>query len=466
MTSPLETSGDELREILESLAPRLAAYVDGLSQQPAWSPVDAEAIAARFREPVPDAPTPLQPLLETVLGDLFQQGFNTASPGYLAFIPGGGLPISAVANLVAGIINRYPTVWHACPAAAELEATVVRWICEIVGYPQASGGYLTTGGSPANWSAVVTARRCRLPEDFLKGTIYTSDQTHHSIAKAAMLAGFPERNVRTIPSDGQFRIRLDALREAIEDDRRNGWQPFLIVGNAGTVHTGAVDDFDALALLAGQEKLWLHADAAYGGFFVLTERGRETLAGLERCDSITLDPHKGLFLPFGTGALVVRRVADLETAHRIDADYLPPMQEDPERVDFCRISPELSRDFRGLRLWLPLKMCGLDAFREALEEKLTLAEWATEQLRTMPHVDVVADPQLSLVAFRLKPIGESDISTENARNREFLARINAGRRFLITGTMLAGRFTLRICVLSFRTHRDRVAECVEAIRNA
>lgn len=452
--------------MLDAVGERLAGFLESLVDRPAWTEPDAQSIAARFREPLPAEPGELEPLLDAVFDETFSQGFNTTSPGYLAFIPGGGLPVSAVADLIAGVVNRYVSVWQAAPAAAEIEATVVRWICEMVGYPSSAGGCLTTGGSLANWSAVVTARRCRLPENFLNGTIYVSDQAHHSVAKGAMLAGFPPANVRAIPSDDRFRIRIDALIERIAADRREGRRPFLVVGNAGTVHTGAVDDLAALADVAQSENLWLHLDAAYGGFFSLTERGRTVLRGIDRADSISLDPHKGLFLPFGTGTLLVRNAGDLERAHRLDADYLPAMQQDPDRVDFCRISPELSRDFRGLRLWLPIKLFGIDAFRRELDEKLDLAQRAADELRETPNVEIVAEPQLSLVAFRLRSSGGPSLEERNALNRRFLERINAGRRVMLTGTLIDGEFVVRICVLSFRTHAERMDDCLQAVRNA
>ena len=356
-------------------------------------------------------------------------------------------------------------VFAAAPALAQLETNVVRWLCRIVGYGPSAGGVLTSGGSLANFSALVAARRALLPENFLRGIVYASDQAHHSVAKAAVLAGFPAGNVREIPSDGDFRIRVDLLERQIAADRAVGLAPFFVSANAGSTNTGAVDDLPALAGLAGKEKLWLHVDAAYGGFFLLTERGRRAMAGIERADSVVLDPHKGLFLPYGTGSLLVKDAAALRRAHSVGADYLPGMQTDPDFVDFCEISPELSRDFRGLRVWLPVKLHGLAPFRRNLDEKLDLARWATEELRKVPGIEIVAEPQLSLVAFRLAGPGLSDEALD-ALNRRFMNRINARQRIHLTGTTARGRFVLRICVLSFRTHLPRMQEGLEDIRAA
>ncbi|MCP3920285.1 MAG: aminotransferase class I/II-fold pyridoxal phosphate-dependent enzyme [bacterium] len=460
---PLELSGDELRELVATVTEHLARYVDTLETQPVKDLEGADAIARELSRPLPEKGTPLGEILDDLFERWIPKGFNPASPGYLAFIPGGGILHAGVADLIAATINRYVGVWTAAPPLARLEADVVRWFCDMVGYPAEAGGFLTTGGSLANLSAIVTARRARLPEDFLTGVIYASEQSHHSIHKAATLAGFPRRNLRLIPADRRCRIDPQALARAVDEDRAAGRTPFLICANAGTTNTGAIDDLPGLADFAEREELWLHVDAAYGGFFRLTERGRERLRGLERADSVVLDPHKTLFLPYGTGSLIVRDVESLRRAHSQRADYMPAMQEDPDQVDFCEISPELSRDFRGLRVWLPIAMHGIGPFRDNLDEKLDLIEWATAELHALAGVEVVAEPQLTVVAFRFVQPG-LDAEELDAWNARCLEEINAGGRVLLTPTQLDGRFVIRICVVSFRTHADRVEECLAAIR--
>ncbi|MEB3323654.1 MAG: pyridoxal-dependent decarboxylase, partial [Synechococcaceae cyanobacterium] len=279
------------------------------------------------------------------------------------------------------------------------------------------------------------------------------------------LAGFPPDAIRVVPCDDRFRMPLDVLGDMIAADRRAGRRPFLVVASGGTVNTGAVDDLTRLADLASAERLWLHVDAAYGGFFVLTERGRQALAGIELADSVTLDPHKGLFLPYGTGCLLVRDPHTLRTAHAAEGAYLPTMQDQADFVDYCQLSPELSRPFRGLRLWLPFKLLGVAPFRAALDEKLDLARYATDALRSIPDVTIVAEPELSLVAFRLEPPG-LDPEAVNDLNRRLLDAVNRRKRVYITGTAVNGRYLLRICVLSFRTHRDRVDAGLDDIRAA
>ena len=467
---PLEPSPDAMRAMLAAASERVIEHVASLPDRPASYASDGKAEARALAEPLPATGADFDELLTTLFEDAVPTSFNTAGPGYLAYIPGGGLFPSAIADLIANAVNRYVGVWVAAPALVQLELNVVRWFCEIVGYGAGSGGILTSGGSLANLTAIVTARRERLPEAFWHGTIYTSDQTHHSVRKAAVLAGFPEANVREIASDDRQRMRTDVLAARVTEDRAAGLEPFLVVASAGTTNTGAVDPLEDIADFADLERLWMHVDGAYGAFFMLTARGRTAMRGIERADSITLDPHKGLFLPYGTGSLLVRDEQALRRAHATFADYMPVMQHDADFVDFCDLSAELSRDFRGLRAWLPIKLFGIDAFRDALDEKLDLARWATERLREIDGVEIVCEPELSLVSFRVQPRDGtgSELPREEVDelNQRVLAEVNRRQNVYMTGTRVAGRFAMRICVLSFRTHMDRMEVCLEDIRAA
>ncbi len=462
----LELEGDALRDLLAAASEHVVRYVGALGDQPAADTEGSAELARSLSQPqAPEDGRPYEGLLDLVFGRVIEKGFGTAGPGYLAYIPGGGLPQAAAAELVAAAVNRYVGVFAAGPGLAQLEANALRWLADFVGYPGAARGIFTTGGSLANFSATVTAREEKLGEELSRGVAYASDQAHHSVEKAARLAGIPPTRVRSIATDERFRIRLEALADAINRDRAAGLQPFLVVGNAGTTNTGAVDDLGALADLAAREGLWLHVDGAYGALFNLTERGRHVLAGLARADSVTLDPHKGMFLPYGTGALLVRDGEALRRAHAGTGAYLPAVPEDGDLVDFSQYGPELSRDWRGLRVWLPVMMHGVGAFRRALDEKLDLTHWATAALRATPGVEILAEPQLSCVAFRLARPG-LDLAATNALNRALLARVNARNRVHLTATDLRGAFAIRICVLSFRTHADRVQMAIEDLRSA
>ncbi|MCJ7832676.1 MAG: aminotransferase class V-fold PLP-dependent enzyme, partial [Actinobacteria bacterium] len=378
--------------------------------------------------------------------------------------PGGGLYTAAVADFIALGVNRYVGLWQAAPLFVAMEQSVIDWLISLFGYPSDARGILTSGGSMANFAAVVTARRAKLPEDFLGGVLYVTEQTHASVAKAASLAGFPRRAVRSVPVR-DYRMNVDELRVMIRDDRAAGHRPFMVVASAGTTNTGSVDPIAEVSELCELEGLWLHVDGAYGGAFQLTDRGRAAFTGIDGADSITLDPHKGMFLPYGTGALIVREGDALRFAHQSTADYLQDLAPDGELPNYSEYSAELSREFRGLRVWLPLQLHGVGAFREALDEKLDLARVVFDALTETPDFLLPAgEPDLSIVPFRFQPSSVSDPGEIDDLNARLLERINASKRVFLSSTQLDGRFTLRVAVLSHRTHRDRIDEAVSVIR--
>lgn len=460
----LELDEAAMRDLLARAGELIVRHVASLPEQPTHAVAGGRKLARALREPLPERGAPVERLLRTLFGRVLPCSLNTASPGYLAYVPGGGLFQSAVADMIALATNRYAGVWIGAPALVQLEQNVIEWLCAIVGLPEGSGGLLTSGGSMATLTALVAARRERLAGDIGKGVVYTSDQAHHSVLKAALFGGIAAERVRALPADARFRLRAGALERAIDADAREGLSPFLVVASAGTTNTGAVDDLPAIARLSRSRGLWLHVDAAYGGFFALTERGRRALAGLGEADSITLDPHKGLFLPYGTGSLLVRDPGALRRACSVPASYMPRGAADDDMVDFCELGPELSREARGLRVWLPLKMHGVDVFRRALDEKLDLAERAARAVAALPGIEMIAEPQLSLFAFRYRPPGaDLDEAELERRNRWLLQHVNDRQRVFLSGASSGGRFFLRVCVLSFRTHADRIDALVEDV---
>jgi aromatic-L-amino-acid/L-tryptophan decarboxylase len=451
-----------MRAMGEAALGFLIRFVEGLPESPAMDLDGVEEVVAAVRRPPREDGSTFEEILDLV-GAGAAKAFNTTGPGYVPYIPGGGLFAAGLADFLACGVNRFVNVWNAAPAFAQIEATVLRWLCDLFGFPAEAGGILTSGGSMANFSAIVTARHALLGEQFLDGTVYLSDQVHASVSKAAVLAGFPYRNVRSLPTEeGDLALDMERLRAAIAEDRAAGLRPFLVVGSAGTTNTGRIDPLPEIADLAGREGMWFHADAAYGGFFQLTERGREAFRGIERADSITLDPHKGMFLPYGTGSLLVRDAGKLRDAHHVGAHYLQDLAAETDIPNFTDYSPELSRDFRGLRVWLPLMLHGVGAFRDALDEKLDLARYLDEELRATPGFELRWKPDLSVVAFTYRfPNGD-----QNEMNQRLLERINASRRVFLSSTLIRDRYVIRACILSFRTHADRIEEAVEIIRTA
>jgi len=303
-----------LRKVVEHLA--------SLPQQRRSDLIDREEAVRALREPMPENGTSFDELLDLLMTRVIPKSINTAHPAYMGYIPGGGLYPSALGEFIAAATNRYAGAWFAAPAESRIEANVIEWLTQMMGYPSSTRGILTSGGSLANFSAIVTARRHLLGDDLSRGILYASDQTHHCVMKSAILAGLPEKNVRLIETDDNYRVRPEAVEKAIRDDLAKGLKPFFVVGNAGTTNSGAVDPLPALAEICRRHDLWFHVDGAYGAFFNLCEEGKRRLVGMEESDSLVLDPHKGLFLPYGCGCLLVKEGELLRKAHMMEADYL------------------------------------------------------------------------------------------------------------------------------------------------
>jgi aromatic-L-amino-acid decarboxylase len=449
-----------MRAMADSVTDRCIRHIATLDRQPACGNVDAAALCRTMREAAPEHGVALEGLLDALFRDWIPRSFTAPSPGYLAFIPGGGLYPAALADFITNTTNRYTGVWQAAPALVQLEANALDWLRDWMGFPEETRGLFTSGGSMATFNAIVCARERHLGAEIRRGVLYTSDQAHHSVLKSAKLAGVMPDRVRPIASDDRFRLRIDLLRDAIEEDRRVGLTPFAVVSSAGTTNTGAVDPLDQVADVCAAEGLWHHIDGAYGAFFYLCDGLRETLRGLPRADSLTLDPHKGLFLPYGTGALLVRDGAALRAAHEATAAYLPAMPHPEDFYDPSQHGPELSRGFPGLRVWLSVKLFGAAAFRDAIAEKRALTLEAARRVAALSGIAIDAAPELSLFAFHLTWPGATR-ADEDAATRALMEQTTARGRVMVTGCRAHGRFLGRVCVLSFRTHQPQIDALVE-----
>jgi len=328
-------------------------------------------------------------------------------------------------------------------------------------FPQATRGLFTTGGSMAMFNAIACAREKLLGHDIRAGTLYVSSQSHHCIVKAAKLAGIAHDRVRVIDVDDDFRMRVDELELAIAADRKAALKPFMVFSTAGTTNTGAVDPIDAVADIAARERLWHHVDGAYGAFFHMVPELRPLLSGLPRADSLALDPHKGMFMPYGTGALLVRDGEALRALHSSTAGYLPDNQS--EFYDPAQYGPELSRGFPGLRVWLTLKIFGAARYRTALAEKRELAVWAAHQVARIPGIVMDAPPQLSLFAFHIEGGALTTLESQNAATLALMQRVTNRGQLMLTGATVGERFLGRVCVLSFRTRRAEMEACVQQL---
>ncbi len=458
----LELSPAEMQAMGNKVLRRVTAHIEALPDQPSVGDYTGiENLCRGMREAAPEYGAPLEALLDPLFDEWIPRSFTTVGPGYLAYIPAGGVYTAALADFISDAANRYTGIWKAAPALVQLEANALDWLRDWMQFPPETRGLFTTGGSMATFNAIACARERLLGTDIRAGTLYVSSQSHHCIAKAAKLAGIAHDRVRVIEVDEAFRLRVDALERAVAADRRAGLKPFMVFSTAGTTNTGAVDPMDAVADLAAREGMWHHVDGAYGGFFHMVPELRPLLHGLPRADSLTLDPHKGLFLPFGTGALLVRDGEALRTLHSSTAGYLPENQN--EFYDPAQYGPDLSRGFPGLRIWLTLKYYGAARFRAALAEKRELAVRAAEEIAKIPGIIMDAPPELSLFAFHLENEALATLDARNAATRALMERVTQRGKVMLTGAQVGDRYLGRVCVLSFRTRRDIMATCVRHI---
>ena len=363
-------------------------------------------------------------------------------------------------DYLAAVVDKYAGIFYASPGAVQLENMVIRWMAEMVGFPKTALGNLTSGGSIANLIAIVAARDSKeiTSGKVYKSCIYLTKQTHHSVHKAIRIAGLQESNLREIEVDKKFKMNTNQLAIQIQEDLSNGLIPFLVIGSAGTTDTGAIDPLNDIASVCAQSKLWFHIDAAYGGFFMLVDSQREKFSGIEKADSVTIDPHKGLFLSYGSGAVIIRDVEALKKSHYYEANYMQDITEVFEEPSPADLSPELTKHFRGLRMWLPLKLFGVQPFRKALEEKILLTEYFYQKVQELGF-EVGPQPELSVGIYRCV----DGVKNPNEFNQMLIKSIQDDGRIYISSTTINGVFWLRIAILIFRAHISNIDAFLEIL---
>ncbi|WP_051531691.1 pyridoxal phosphate-dependent decarboxylase family protein [Sphingomonas sp. URHD0057] len=455
-TRPLEPDAGQRRAFGEQALDHALAYwdqVEAASSNRPWSEVFAQRLDPEFTEEGRDAAAVLDYVRECVDAP----GFATTSPRFMAYIPGGAVPYSAFGDLLAAASNKYSGFASASPGAVRIENACTQWLAEVIGYPKEAAGTLTSGGSIANLTAIVAAREARDPDG--GGAVYVTRFAHYCIDKALHIAGRGRAPKRIVATDDHCRMSIEALEQALEQDRRAGVRPWLVVASSGTVDTGAIDPLPQIAELCRRYGAWLHADGAYGGLFALCDEGRALLRGIEQADSVALDPHKTLFLPYGTGAALVRDGKLLQQAFSASGEYIRPLGESEVGPSPADLSPELTRHFRAMRLWLPLQMAGVAAFRAAQAEKLALARYFHARLSEIDGWDPGPAPDLSVVAFRYLP-KSGDVDQFNER---LMQQIQQEGRVMMSGTKIDGSYRLRCAILSFRTHLEHVDDSIDAV---
>ena len=456
----LEPTAPERADVRESVVEYSESFLNDIENINAFN-VSDEKGKALLDAPIGEEGIGIEEAISLLRENVDAPGLNPASGGHLAYIPGGGIYYSALGDYLADVFNRYAGVYYASPGAVRIENMLIRWMNGLVGYPENASGNLTSGGSLANLIAIVTARDAKnvTSKNIERSVIYLSEQAHHSVDKAIRVAGLRECVIRYLPIDEKFRIIASELEKQIAADLAEGLEPFLVVASAGTTDVGAVDPLGEIGRIAKLHGLWYHIDAAYGGFFILTEEGKRKLAGIETSDSLVIDPHKGLFLPYGLGVVLVKDRAALQSAHYYTANYMQDAVSSDDEPSPAEISPELTKPFRGLRLWLPLKLHGVAPFRACLEEKLLLAKYFHEEIQNLGF-ECRLEPELSVVVYRYIP----ETGDPNAFNKALLEAVVADGRVFISSTILDGNYTLRFACLAFRTHLKTVDTLLSVLK--
>lgn len=420
-----------------------------------------------LRTPIPELGMPFNELLDEIADDVLTNITHTDHPRFYSFVPSPINFVSVIGDLIATGHNIFAGHWLSSSSAAQIELIVLDWLKELCGLPATAGGALVSGGSMANLSAIAAAREVKLGGPDAKAVVYCSDQTHSSLSKGLRVLGFARDQRRVVDTDDALRLAIPALEAAIAADRAAGLTPFVIVANAGTTNTGAVDPLPALADLCAREGIWLHVDGAYGAASVITERGRDLLPGLDRADSITLDPHKWLFQPYEVGCLLVRDARHLQRAFRVHdddhADYLVDVMAHHEgEVNFFERGVQLTRGFRALKLWMSLRIFGLAEFRRAIDVGLDLAEYAERCLRDDPRWEIVTAAQLGVLTFRWRGRGLSE-SDGDAVIRHVVKEMTADGYALVLSTALNGRLVFRLCPMHPGGTPEEIAETIRRL---
>jgi len=420
---------------------------------------------ARLAGPPAEQPADYGAVLARLLEDVLPYASRTDHPGYFAFVPSFTTWPAALAELAAAAANPYCGAWMESAGAAQVELQVIDWFRTWLGMPDGTAGVLVTGGSAANLTALLVAR------DAAGGpssdeVVYVSDQAHSSLARTAQAMGLRPQQVRVLPTDRQWRLQPDAVTAAVRADRDAGWVPFALCASGGSTNTGAVDPLAGLADVCAAEGLWLHVDAAYGGFAALTAKGRRLLAGIERADSVTLDPHKWLFQPMECGSVLIRDGARLEGTFAIHPDYLDDNDAQATgEVNFADRGLQLSRGFRALKVWVSMQTFGLAAFRAAIQRGLDLAELGESLVRGHPELTLMAPAVLGIVCFRREWPGCDEAETER-RGLALAAALEQSGAALVSSTRLAGQHAIRLCALNPTSSDTDVRRVIEHFATA
>lgn len=460
--SPLEMTPDAMRELGRRAVDALVERWSGLADDAAWVGGGPDAMEALFMEDAPEEGRDPGEVLERALRDVLPVTGRADHPRFFAFVPSSPTWPSVVADFLAAGYNVFQGTWLESAGPSGVENVVLEWFRRWLGLPEGASGILTSGGSAANLCALVTARESA--DNPPRAAVYLSEEGHSSLERAARIAGIRPEGIRRVPVDDAWRLDLDALKALVAEDRERGLEPFCVCVSGGATSTGAVDPLEGAADLCRDAGLWLHVDAAYGGFAALLPEGREALRGIERADSVTVDPHKWLFQPFEVGGLLVRDPALLEDAFRVLPAYLQDTETAAREVNYADRGLQLTRSFRALKIWMSIQTFGVAAFRREIARGLELAREAEARVRDSPVLELLTPAALGVVCYRFRPPdAELDEAALERLNARIQARVVESGRAMVSSTRLGTTYALRLCILSYRSREADVRETLELV---
>ncbi|MXW54950.1 MAG: aminotransferase class I/II-fold pyridoxal phosphate-dependent enzyme [Gammaproteobacteria bacterium] len=458
----LEMSPQEMRQLASRATDALIERISGLDGENAWDGEFRQVLEERLGGPPPENGQPAESVLELVLNDVLPNAARLDHPRFFGFVPSSPTWPGILADFLASGFNINSCTWLVSSGTSQLELVVVDWIRDWIGYPETAGGLLTSGGSTGSVEALVAAREASGHP--IRPTVYMSDQSHSAMKKAALIAGVRREHIRLVPTDNDFRLDMDLLRAQIAEDRTSGLHPMAICANAGTSSTGSIDPLQELCDFCSSENVWLHVDAAYGGFSLVTEDGKKLLEGIQDADSVGLDAHKWFFQPYEAGALMLKNGQHLENVYAIDHDVLQDTVWGANHPNFADRGQQLSRAARALKIWMSVQTFGMAKFRSAVQNGLDLARRAGQYVRDSSVLELMTPVVLGVLCFRVNPESEEcDEASLEKVNREVLVRVFWDELTFFSSTSLKGVFSLRLCILNHTTTWEDVRETLDLV---
>ncbi|WP_396611809.1 pyridoxal phosphate-dependent decarboxylase family protein [Haloferax sp. S1W] len=481
---------DEFRELGYQMVEIIAEYLDSIDDRPVFPGKPQEEIEAVFDDPLPEHGQDPADILDEWPDRVLPNATHLGSPRYFGFVNGSGMPMGALADALAASVNMNSGGWKAAPSATEIERQTIEWIAEMIDYPVDCGGLFTSGGTMANLTGILTGLRAKAEYDTKSGGLQSSDRSgqftlymadhegHTSIYRVAELLGLGNDAVRLVPSDDDFTMNVDALVEQLERDEADGDVPFCVIGQVGSINVGAIDPLEEIATVCEDRDLWFHADGACGAFGAVLPEKRTQYAGLERADSVTLDPHKWLYIPYECGCILIQDESKMAESFAMSASYLEGTRRTPyEGPDYYEIGPQMSRGFRALKVWMSLKHIGVEGYRAFLSRSVHCAEHLDSRVRESDDFVALHEPNLYIYSFQYAPQDLRAAAAEGTVSREavdeYLDELNqriadeiqlSGVAFVMT-TSIHDRTVLRLSICSHRTTPEDIDRTFETLRD-